>query len=131
MKLLRLFVAIFSVSLRRELAFRANLLFQVFVAVTTFASGLITLRVVYTQTELLGGWALGEAIMLLGVYGIMSGLLATFVEPNVQWFAGQVRSGKLDDILLKPVSGVFLVSLGSCAPLALSQALLGILVLAV
>jgi ABC-2 type transport system permease protein len=129
MKLLRLFGAIFSVSLRRQLAFRANLIFQLLMTATGIASGLAALGIVYTQTNTLGGWGIGEAIVLLGVYQIVSGLLATFVEPNVAWFAGQVKGGKLDDILLKPVSSVFLVSLGSCAPLALSQVLLGIVVL--
>jgi ABC-2 type transport system permease protein len=96
---------------------------------TGIAAGLAALGIVYTQTRTLGGWSLGEAIVLLGTYEIVSGLLATFIEPNVAWFGEQVKSGKLDDVLLKPVSSVFLVSLGSCAPLALSQVALGVAVL--
>jgi ABC-2 type transport system permease protein len=131
MQLIRLFAAIFSMSLRRELAFRTDLIFQLFMTVASISSGLAALGIVYTQTETLGGWRLDEAIVLLGTYQIVSGFLATFIEPNVLWFAGQVRSGKLDDILLKPVSSVFLASLGSCAPLGLSQALVGLVVLGI
>jgi ABC-2 type transport system permease protein len=130
MHLLRLFAAIVSLSLRRELAFRANLLFQLLLTATSIASGLAALALVYTQTRTLGGWTVGEAIVLLGTYQIVSGVLATFIEPNVVWFADQVKSGKLDDLLLKPAPSIFLVSLGSCAPLGLAQVGLGVAVLA-
>jgi ABC-2 type transport system permease protein len=126
-----MFGMIFSLSLRRELAFRADLVFQVLMTVISLASGVAALGLVYTQTDTLGGWSLAEAIVLLGTYQIVSGLLATFIEPNVTWFADQVKSGKLDEVLLKPVPSIFLVSLGSCAPLALSQVGTGIVVLGI
>lgn len=129
LKLLRLFVAIFAISLQRELAFRANLLFQLLMAIMSIISGMAALGIVYTRVDTLGGWSWAEAVVLLGTYQIVSGLYTTFIEPNVAWFGGQVRSGTLDSILLKPVSSVFLVSLGSCAPLALAQVLLGFVVL--
>ncbi|MBA3944770.1 MAG: ABC-2 family transporter protein [Herpetosiphonaceae bacterium] len=131
MKLLRVFVAICSVSVRRSLAFRANLIFQMLMTATGLGAGLAALGIVYSQTQTLGGWRLGDVIVLLGTYQIVSGVLATFIEPNVMWFAGQVKSGKLDDILLKPISSLFLASLGSCAPLELSQVMLGLVVVAV
>jgi ABC-2 type transport system permease protein len=126
-----MFGMIFSLSLRRELAFRADLVFQVLMTVISLASGVAALGLVYTQTDTLGGWSLAEAIVLLGTYQIVSGILATFIEPNVTWFADQVKSGKLDEVLLKPVPSIFLVSLGSCAPLALSQVGTGIVVLGI
>lgn len=129
MRLFRLFASIVSVSLRREFAFRANLLFQVLTTMVSVGSGVAALALVYTQTRTLGGWSLGEAIVLLGTYEIVSGMLVAFIEPNLIWFAEQVQSGKLDDILLKPVASVFLASLGSCAPLALSRILLGLVML--
>jgi ABC-2 type transport system permease protein len=129
LKAVRLFGAIFAVSLQRELAFRANLLFQLLMAAIGIVSSLIALGIVYTQTTTLGGWSLAEAIVLLGTYQIVSGLYTTFVEPNLAWFGGQVRNGTLDNVLLKPVSSIFLASLGSCAPLGLGQALMGIVVL--
>ncbi len=128
MRLLRLFGATFSISLRRQLAFRADLAFQALTTVIGVASGLAALGIVYTQTRSLGGWGLGEAVVLLGTYQIVSGVLATFIEPNVVWFAGQVTSGKLDDVLLKPVPSIFLASLGSCAPLGLTQVAMGLAV---
>jgi ABC-2 type transport system permease protein len=130
-RLLQLFAAVFSISLRRELAFRANLLFQALTTGAGSAAALAALGLVYTRTDTLGGWSPGEAIVLLGTYQIVSGVLATFVEPNLQWFAEQVTSGKFDDLLLKPAPSVFLASLGTCAPLGLSQVALGTAVVAI
>ncbi len=131
MRLVRIFGATFSISLRRDLAFRANLIFQLLMTATGIASGFAALTIVYSQTQTLGGWTFGETIVLLGTYQIMSGILTTFIEPNVTWFADQVKSGKLDEVLLKPVSSIFLVSLGRCVPLALSQVVVGIVVLSI
>ena len=128
MKLLRLFGASFSLSLRREITFRANLVFQLALTVLNIASGFVVLSAVYTQTQALGGWGLGEVIVLLGTFQVVSGIFTTCVEPNLSWFAGQVRDGKLDSILVQPVSSLFLISLGRCEPLALSQVAMGLLV---
>jgi ABC-2 type transport system permease protein len=128
MKLLRLFGASFSLSLRREITFRANLVFQLALTVLNIASGFVVLSAVYTQTQALGGWGLGQAIALLGTFQVVSGIFTTCVEPNLSWFAGQVRDGKLDSILVQPVSSLFLISLGRCEPLALSQVAMGLLV---
>lgn len=130
-KLVRLFAAIFATSLQRELAFRANLLFGVLLAAVGIASGLAALSIVYTRVTTLGGWSWADAVVLLGTYQIVSGLLATFVEPNMSWFGGQVKDGTLDNILLKPVSSVFLASLGRCAPLELGQVVLGLVVVGI
>jgi ABC-2 type transport system permease protein len=128
MKLLRLFGASFSLSLRREITFRANLVFQLALTVLNIASGFVVLSAVYTQTQALGGWGLGQAIALLGTFQVVSGIFTTCVEPNLSWFAGQVRDGKLDSILVQPVSSLFLISLGRCEPIALSQVAMGLLV---
>jgi len=37
-------------------------------------------------TSTLGGSSRDEAVVLLGSYQIMSGLLAAFIEPNLMWF---------------------------------------------
>jgi ABC-2 type transport system permease protein len=124
-KLARLFGTLFSLSLRRQLAFRADLIFEVILAVIGLASSLAALGMIYTRTSTLGGWTPAEAIALLGTFQIISALRATFVEPNLQWFGDQVTSGRFDALLTQPAPAIFLASLGSCAPLALAQAGLG------
>lgn len=125
MRLIQLFGAIFAISLKRELALRTNFVVSGVQALVATAAGLVTLGAVYRQTATLGGWSLGEALVLLGTFQVMSGLLATFIEPNVRWFGQSVYSGQLDEKLLKPVPSLFLVSVGSHAPFGLAQVVSG------
>ncbi|MGH2353460.1 MAG: ABC-2 family transporter protein, partial [Chloroflexota bacterium] len=81
---------------------------------------------VYAHVQRLAGWQFGEAIVLLGVYLIVSGLLETFVWPNLLWFGGKVKNGQLDDLLLMPAPSLFTASFGACRPLALNGAVLGV-----
>ena len=131
MRSLVLFGTIFSMSLRRSLAHRTNLVFEELVSVTNVAAGLLVLAVIFGQTETLAGWTQADVVVLLGTYHIASGILWTFIEPNVAWFRDQVVNGKLDDTLLKPVSSLFLTSLGSCAPWGLFQVVVGLVVVIV
>jgi len=126
MKLLRLFGATFSLSLRQEMTFRVNLVFRLILTVLDIASGFIVLSAIYTQTRELSGWSLGAALALLGTYQATSGIFATFFAPNLDWFAAQVREGTLDNVLVQPVPGLYLISLSKCAPFALSQVALGL-----
>jgi ABC-2 type transport system permease protein len=125
-KIIRLFGALFSMSLRRSVTFRADLLFEFVLTVVGAASSLAALSVVYTRTDTLVGWTPGEAIALLGTFQVVSGLRTAFVEPNLQWFGGQVKDGQFDALLVQPAPTIFLASLGSCAPLGLVQVGLGI-----
>jgi ABC-2 type transport system permease protein len=125
MVLVRLFLAIFARSVQREVAFRTNLLASIVHAASMAGASLFTVIIVYQQTDDLGGWRRGETVVLLGLFQVMSGVLATFIEPNVQWFAGKVQKGELDDVLLKPVPSLFLASVGTHAPLGLLHVGLG------
>ncbi len=131
MRYLRLFWALIVISVQRELAHRANLIFQALLTATGFAAGLATLGIVYSQTDTLAGWRFEETLVLLGVFYLMSGVLEAFISPNLAWFGGKLRQGELDDLLLQPVSSVFLASLGTCQPWALAQVALGAMVTAV
>jgi ABC-2 type transport system permease protein len=128
---MRLFVEIFSISLRRTLTYRANLLFQIGIGVVGVAASLATLGVVFSKTASLAGWSLAESMVLLGTFDAVSGLLTTFVQPNLDWFEAKVRNGEIDEILLQPAPSIFLASLGSCNPLGLSGVALGVVVIVV
>lgn len=121
-----LFGVLFSLSVRRAVAFRADLLFELVVTIVGAGASVAALLVVYARTDTLGGWGPGEAIALLGTFQVVSGLRSTFVEPNLQFFGDQVKSGRLDAILLQPAPSILLASLGSCAPTALIQVGLGV-----
>lgn len=125
MRLIRLFGVLFSLSLRRQLAFRADMIFDILVNVVGLLSSVAAISVVFTRTHSLGGWHIDEAIVLLATFQIVSGLRSAFVEPGLQWFGNTVKDGTFDALLLQPAPAVFLVTTNACSPLALMQVLLG------
>jgi ABC-2 type transport system permease protein len=117
-----------SLTIQRELAHRVNLFFQATLALTQVAAGLAALSVIYTRVNTLAGWTAPQAIILLGIYEIVSGLLQAFIEPNLAFFSNKIYGGELDDLLLQPVPSLFIASFSTCQPWALAEVGLGMLI---
>ncbi|WP_329002652.1 ABC-2 family transporter protein [Kribbella sp. NBC_00709] len=130
MKLLRLVGVGFSMALRRSVAFRVNLVFDVLLAFTGLGTAVAAVLIVFTRADSLVGWSKAQFLILIGTYQLITGLRATFIDPNLSWFPETgIRNGKLDAYLLQPASSLFLASLSLSSPLALIQLVLGIGVL--
>lgn len=127
----RLSLLSFGLSFKRALAFRANLVFGSLMALVTTTAAVVTVIVIYTQVDVLAGWSRGEVLLVIGCYQLLSGVLATFIEPNVMWFDSRVRNGELDEILLKSVPSLYLATLGTQAPLGLAGIFFGLLVIGI
>lgn len=131
MKLLRLLAAAFSLSLRRSLAHRVNFVFDLGQSVIGILTALATTLAIFHQTDRLAGWSRSEALVLVGMFGIVAGVRAAFIDPSLTTFAGTVRDGTLDEALLRPAPSWFTTTCRDHAPFALGQSLLGIGVAAV
>ncbi|MET9270957.1 ABC-2 family transporter protein [Kribbella sp. NPDC003557] len=130
MKPLRLLAAGFSMSLRRSVAFRVNLVFDVLLAFTGLGTAIAAVLIVFTRADTLAGWSKAEFLVLIGTYQLITGLRTTFIDPNLAWFPESgIRNGKLDGYLLQPASSLFLSSLSQSSPLQLIQVVLGVGVL--
>lgn len=126
MKLVRLLAAGFSMALRRTVAFRIDLLFDVVLSLVRLGSALVAVLIVFTRTDSLAGWTKAESLVLIGTFQLITGIKGTFIDPNLSWFPNNgIRNGKLDSCLLQPAPSLFLASLSQCAPLALLQLILG------
>lgn len=125
LRLAKLVLVGFALSLQRELAHRANLFFDVLLTATSLVAGWMTLDIVFRYVDALNGWRVDDMIVLLGAYFLVTGILSTFIEPNLEFFAGKVRNGRFDDVLLQPVPSLFTASLGTCHPVAFAQVVLG------
>lgn len=126
MRTVRLFGTAFSLSLRRALAYRTNLFFDVLLALVELTASIATIGIVFSQTGLLAGWSAGQMLVLTGTYALITGLRATFLDPSLADFSQQIRDGRLDTYLLRPASSVVLATCARHAPLALVHSVLGI-----
>ncbi len=130
-RLLRLYGLLFSLSLRRQLAFRSDLIFEIIRTLVALAATLGALLAVFSRTDQLGGFTVTEAVTLLGTFHLVSGLREALVEPNLRFYGQQVSDGRFDAVLTQPAPPIFLASLGGAAPITLVQSVLGLVVVVI
>lgn len=81
---------------------------------------------VFDHRPEVAGWTSSEVTTVVGLYFVMQGLLAGFVEPNLGEIVESIRQGTLDFLLLKPADAQLLASVRRLAPGRLWDLLVGI-----
>jgi ABC-2 type transport system permease protein len=107
---IRVLGALLRVNVHYELAYRTNTVVNLLVNVMWLGWELLSLSIIFSNTDTLAGWAAGDLIALLGVFRLVHTLMAALVWPNTERFNTGVRDGSLDYTLLQPVSSLFLIS---------------------
>ena len=97
----------------------------------TLGTSLAGLAVIFAHTEDLRGWSPAELVALLGVYLLMGGLIGLVIQPSMQRFMEDVRSGTLDFTLTKPEDAQVLVCLSEMRTWRLADVGLGVVVLSI
>lgn len=93
-----------------ELQYRANLVVQLFQSLLALATGLAVLGLVFHQVNQLNGWSQAQLVVLLGVFTLMGGITRTVIQPSMAQLMEEIRDGKLDHLLAKPVDAQLLAS---------------------
>src|SRR2546426_780301 len=106
----RVLAALWRLNVAEELQYRANFVASVLGTVFNMATALFTLALFFHHTTRLGGWDYWEIVVLLGVFNALTGVIEAVLRPGIGQLAGQVRSGELDLVLVKPVDAQRLVS---------------------
>lgn len=113
-----------------EFQYRSNFWVNLFQSLLTIGMSLGGLAVVFQHTDTVGGWQPHELVGLVGVYYIMSGLIAAIIQPSMETFLQDVREGTLDFVLTKPEDAQLLVSIRRVSIWGVLTILLGFIVLA-
>jgi len=93
-----------------DLQYRVNFALQVLQSLLALATGLIMLALVYSHVAELNGWSQPELLAVLGTQILMGGVIRALIQPNMMRLTEDVRQGKLDYALTKPVDAQVLVS---------------------
>jgi ABC-2 type transport system permease protein len=104
---MRLVRAFWRANLVEELQYRANFVASVLGTLLWMGAALLTVALFFSHTERLGGWEYWEVVVLLGVFNALTGVIETVLRPGIGRLAGEVRSGALDLLLVKPVDAQF------------------------
>jgi ABC-2 type transport system permease protein len=95
----------------REAEYRVNFFFNVFDGLAQLALAVGTFLLIYQYTGEIAGWSRDEALMLVGIYRVATGLIGLQIQANMLSISGYIRNGEMDFHLLRPISCQFLVSL--------------------
>ncbi len=107
LKLLSIFL---KVNIQMSLAYRADTIINILLNLMWLGWELLTLGIIFSNTETIGGWGFGELIALLGVFRLINTLMITLIWPNTEKFNQSIRDGSMDYTLLQPVNSMFLVT---------------------
>jgi ABC-2 type transport system permease protein len=102
--------AFWKVNVVEEMQYRANFVASLISTAFWLALALLTIALFFSHTTTLGGWSYWEVAVLLGVFNALTGVIEAVLRPGVGRLAEDVRSGKLDLILSRPVDAQFYVS---------------------
>jgi viologen exporter family transport system permease protein len=110
MQTLRVALLHLRMGVMTDLQYRMNFALQVLQSLLQLFTGLVVFALVYSHTTELNGWSQNELLVVLGVQIVMGGVVRAVVQPNMMRFTEEVRDGKLDHALTKPVDAQMLVS---------------------
>ena len=99
-----IYIRLISVQIRSQLQYRASFLFDIFTTGVTAVLAFVSLALVLQRFGSIAGWTLGEVAFLFGMiemsFGAMDMIFSGF-DPDV--FSVQVREGRFDQLMLRPV----------------------------
>jgi ABC-2 type transport system permease protein len=110
MNTLKLLSAFLKVNIQMSLAYRADTVVNILLNLMWLGWELLSLSIIFSNTETIGGWDFGELIALLGVFRLVHTLMIALIWPNTEKFNQSIRDGSMDYTLLQPVNSLFLVT---------------------
>ncbi|MFL5263497.1 MAG: ABC-2 family transporter protein, partial [Anaeromyxobacteraceae bacterium] len=131
---MRRYLRLLAIQLRASFAlavqYRVEFIVKGFLALFWSSWSLVPLLVVFGHRPTVSGWTFEEALVVIGWFLLMKGILEGAVNPSLASVVEHIRKGTLDFVLLKPADAQFLVSTAKFQPWKVADGLLacGILV---
>ncbi|HSW44677.1 MAG TPA: ABC-2 family transporter protein [Phycisphaerae bacterium] len=120
-----------KVSIQDNATYRADFLVHAVMSFLHLGAEVIGLWTIFTNTRSLAGWTVFEVVTLVGVFRIMSGIVGLIVAPNMRQIMEDIRDGRLDFALIKPLNSQFYVSVRRIVLWRVTDVAIGMLMVAV
>ena len=108
---LRLAWLYFRLSVQNLAAYRFDILMRVAMAFVHIGFELMGVWIIFSNAETIRGWTWMHMIVLVGVFRIVAGGIRILIVPNMRVLLEDIRSGRLDYVLMRPVNAQLLVSI--------------------
>lgn len=92
------------------LQYRLDFVLNSVLALVWTGVGLVPLLVLFAQRSEIAGWTWPRALIVVGWFTVLRGVLDGAIRPSLQDVVERIRAGTLDFVLLKPADAQFLVS---------------------
>lgn len=113
-------LAVLGASLRLSfllaMQYRWDFLLDGVMSIAWTAGAIVPLYLVFEDRAAIAGWTYGEALLVMGWFTLLDGLLKGAINPSLVTVIEQIRNGTLDFVLLKPADAQFLVSTARVHP---------------
>jgi ABC-2 type transport system permease protein len=96
--------------------YRYDFLIDGAISVFWTLTALAPLFVIFEQRQRIAGWSFGEALLVIGWFTLLQGILEGAINPSLATVVEHIRKGTLDFVLLKPADAQFLVSTAKFLP---------------
>ena len=106
-----IYAALWRNSVVREMMFKANFLMWIFVEALWFGLQLSFMTVIYSHTDRIATWTKWEVILLVGAAHFIQQTFHGIFLNNCIQLSENIRTGKLDFMLLLPANTRFLISM--------------------
>jgi ABC-2 type transport system permease protein len=107
---LRLFAAFARFGLANEMAFRVNFLVKLVVEALWLFLLILFYELIFARTDSIATWDRNQYLFFVGCHYALAGVIETLFLENCTGFSELVRSGDLDQYLLKPIDEQFLIT---------------------
>src|SRR5512134_243732 len=111
--------------------YRVEFLVQGVLALFWAGWSLVPLLVVFGGRAGVAGWTFDEALVVMGWFTLMKGVLEGAVNPSLTSVVEHIRKGTLDFVLLKPADAQFLVSTAKFEPWRVVDLAGGVVIIAI
>ena len=119
---------LWAISIQKSLTFRWQFITDVVDDSVAVALSILMFDIAYDHVPTIGGWSQPQAILLIGVFQIHTVIQNVFFMPSLELISRTVFTGRLDGLLLRPVSTRVLLSLREIRPVGTLRLLPGIAV---
>lgn len=130
-----IYVRVFGTFLRnaliREMMFKANFLIQIVTRALWFFAQVALFQIIYREVDFISGWTQDQFFAFMATGMLINGIVETFFMPNCANLSEQIRTGRLDFALVKPLDTQFMVSLERVNLAMFSQIALALVLLGV
>ncbi len=128
--MLRRYLQLLGIQLKAStllaLQYRYDFLIDGTMSLVGTIAAVVPLFVVFQQRPQIAGWSFPEALIVIGFFVLLQGVLEGAINPSLTSVVEHVRKGTLDFVLLKPADAQFLVSTAKFLPWKVMNLLAGI-----